>query len=79
MLYWAATFLNEYESFANWRRIELPVLVPTNYPGNVTNGTIPRRLTYSTSEQSNNTENYNEAIARQGADLLTTRVWWDIP
>lgn len=75
--YWAATFLNEYESFSNWRRTGFPVLVPVNYPGNVTNGTIPRRLTYSESEQVNNPENYNEAISRQGPDVLTTRVWWD--
>jgi hypothetical protein len=75
--YWAATFLNEYEAFANWRRTGFPALVPVNYPGNVTNGTIPRRLTYSTSEQSNNVANYNAAIAAQGPDVLTTRVWWD--
>jgi len=75
--YWAATFLNEYEAFANWRRTGFPVLVPVNYPGNVTNGTIPRRLTYSTSEQSNNVANYEAAIAAQGPDELTTRVWWD--
>jgi hypothetical protein len=75
--YWAAVFLNEYEAFANWRRTGFPTLVPVNYPGNVTNGTIPRRLTYSTSEQSNNLENYQAAIQAQGPDLLTTRVWWD--
>ena len=75
--YWAATFLNEYESFSNWRRTGFPVLVPVNYPGNVTNGTIPRRLTYSTSEESTNTVNYNAAVAAQGPDELTTRVWWD--
>ncbi len=75
--YWIATFLNEYETFANWRRVELPVLVPVNYPGNVTNGTIPRRMTYSTSEESNNTENLAAAVAAQGPDELTTRVWWD--
>lgn len=75
--YWAATFLNEYEAFANWRRTGFPVLVPVNYPTNVTNGTIPRRLTYSGSEQSLNKENYEAAIAAQGPDLLTTRVWWD--
>ncbi len=76
--YWAATFLNEYEAFANWRRTGFPTLVPVNYPGNVTNGTIPRRLTYPESEQSNNPENYQAAIAAQGPDLLTTRVWWDV-
>jgi len=75
--YWAATFLNEYEAFANWRRTGFPVLTPVNFPGNVTNGTIPRRLTYSTSEQTSNTDNYNAAIANQGPDELTTRVWWD--
>ncbi|MBC9795931.1 SusD/RagB family nutrient-binding outer membrane lipoprotein [Sinomicrobium sp. FJxs] len=76
--YWAATFLNEYESFANWRRTGFPVLVPVNYPGNVTGGTIPRRLTYAESDQSNNPENYQAAIDRQGPDELTTRVWWDV-
>lgn len=76
--YWAATFLNEYESFANWRRTGFPVLVPVNYPGNVTGGTIPRRLSYSESEQTNNPANYQEAVSRQGPDVLTTRVWWDV-
>lgn len=76
--YWAATFLNEYESFSNWRRTGFPVLVPVNFPGNVTNGTIPRRLSYSESEQTNNPENYAAAVARQGPDELTTRVWWDV-
>ena len=34
--YWAATLLNEYEAFSNWRRTGFPVLTPTNDPGNVT-------------------------------------------
>lgn len=75
--YWAATFLNEYETFANWRRTGYPVLTPTNYPGNETNGTIPRRLTYPTSEQTANAASYAAANAAQGPDVLTTRVWWD--
>ncbi|MGB0879014.1 MAG: SusD/RagB family nutrient-binding outer membrane lipoprotein [Polaribacter sp.] len=75
--YWAATFLNEYETFANWRRTGFPVLTPVNYPGNETNGTIPRRLTYTESEATNNADNYAAAIAAQGPDELTTRVWWD--
>lgn len=75
--HWIATFFNEYETYSNWRRTGYPVLVPVNYPGNVTNGTIPRRMTYSTSEQSNNTANYNDAITSQGPDVMTTRIWWD--
>jgi hypothetical protein len=76
--YWAATFLNEYETFSNWRRSGFPILTPVNYPGNVTNGTIPRRLTYSQSEESTNPDNYAAAVAAQGPDVLTTRVWWDV-
>ncbi len=76
--YWAATFLNEYETFANWRRTGFPVLVPVNFPGNETGGTIPRRLTYSENEASVNPDNYQAAIAAQGPDILTTRVWWDV-
>jgi hypothetical protein len=75
--YWAATFLNEYETFANWRRTGFPNLTPVNYPGNETNGTIPRRLTYSSSEEVVNPDNYAAAIAAQGPDVLTTRMWWD--
>lgn len=75
--YWAATFLNDYESYSNWRRSGFPVLIPVNYPGNATNSTIPRRMTWDESEKTNNTTHYNAAIAAQGADLLTTRVWWD--
>ncbi|WP_031427507.1 SusD/RagB family nutrient-binding outer membrane lipoprotein [Flavimarina sp. Hel_I_48] len=76
--YWAATFLNEYESYANWRRTGFPTLIPVNYQGNVTNGTIPRRLTYLTSEPLTNGENYRAAVDSQGPDLLTTRMWWDV-
>jgi len=76
--YWTATFLNDYESYSNWRRSGFPVLTPVNYPGNATNGTIPRRMTWDESEKINNLTNYNAAIAAQGADLLTTRIWWDI-
>ena len=76
--YWAATFLNDYETFSNWRRTGFPVLVPVNYPMNATNGTIPRRLTYTESEAVNNPDNYAAAIAAQGPDIMTTRVWWDL-
>ncbi|MDB4164481.1 SusD/RagB family nutrient-binding outer membrane lipoprotein [Flavobacteriaceae bacterium] len=75
--YWAATLLNEYESYNNWRRTGYPTLTPINYDGNVTGGTIPRRLIYPVSEQATNGDNYSAAVARQGADDFTTRIWWD--
>lgn len=79
--YWIASFLNGPEAFANFRRSGYPALTPNPYgqPNNpdVPNGTFIRRITYPTSELSVNTQNINEAIAAQGADKLSTRVWWD--
>lgn len=76
--YWVCHFFwDNIESFSNWRRTGYPVLIPTNYPGNVTGGVIPRRLLYPESEKILNTENYNAAVQIQGPDLYTTRVWWD--
>ena len=72
-----AHFMNNIEAYSNWRRTGYPELTPTNWPGNLTNGTIPRRIPYPTSEQVSNTDAYNAAIQRQGPDLLTTRIWWD--
>ena len=77
--YWVATFLDEYESWSNWRRSGFPVLTPVVYFGNVTNGTIPRRFTYPVSEASANSDNYVSAVSRYAAgDRMTSRVWWDV-
>lgn len=75
--YWAATFLNELEAYANWRRTGYPALQPANFPGNITNGVTPRRLRYPQKEYAVNAENLDAAIARQGKDAFVTRVWWD--
>jgi len=77
---WVSLFLeDEYEIFANWRRTGYPKLTPTNYPGNLTGGTIPRRFVVPLSEESYNRENFREAMQRQGgSNALTSRVWWDI-
>lgn len=77
MQYWAASFLDWYETWANWRRSGFPVLIPVNYPGNATGGQIPRRMLYPAAEASANTTNYQAAISRQGPNSFTTRVWWD--
>ncbi|HYH56089.1 MAG TPA: SusD/RagB family nutrient-binding outer membrane lipoprotein, partial [Anseongella sp.] len=75
--YWAATFLNGYEAFANVRRSGYPALTPVNYPDNETGGLFPGRLRYPEDEPVLNEEHYKEAVARQGADNFITRVWWD--
>ncbi|MGI4885723.1 MAG: SusD/RagB family nutrient-binding outer membrane lipoprotein [Janthinobacterium lividum] len=78
--YWleASTTFNFIEGWFNWRRSGYPELVPVNYPGNVTNATIPRRLIYPVTEVSNNPAGYAAGVASlTGGDLLTSRVWWD--
>src|SRR5579859_3709363 len=75
--FWVSMFPDAQEVYNNWRRTGYPALVPNNYPTNATGGQIFRRFEYPISEQSLNTVNYNAAIARQGADDLMTRIWWD--
>ncbi|CAM4001434.1 SusD/RagB family nutrient-binding outer membrane lipoprotein [Flavobacterium weaverense] len=74
---WIALFIDEQEVYANWRRTGYPILTPVNFPGNVTNGVIPRRLKYPSTEAAVNTKSYTDAVARQGADTFTTKMWWD--
>ena len=77
--YWIASFLNGPEAFANFRRSGFPALTPNPYPGKAITGAFIRRLTYPNSEISVNSVNIQAAIAKQGADNLDTRVWWDKP
>ena len=76
--YWVATFINGYESYANWRRTGYPKLIPTNYSGSMSPGVIPTRLPYPTDEYSINRANVDTANQQQGADKVTTHIWWDI-
>ncbi|MHA7129071.1 SusD/RagB family nutrient-binding outer membrane lipoprotein [Algoriphagus namhaensis] len=75
--YWAATYLNDLESWANWRRTGYPVLTPTQDPNAFEGNFIPRRLRYWESEIGSNPENYQQAISRMGGDTFATKVWWD--
>jgi hypothetical protein len=83
--YWVASFMDETESWANWRRSNYPTLTAVDgstggYPGNATNGTIPRRYTYSTVEAATNATNYAAAVSGlTNGDKMTSRVWWDAP
>lgn len=76
--YWASTLFDLPEVWANYRRSGYPNLVAVNFPGNITNATIPRRLTYPLGENANNRDNYQSALQRMGGtDVNTTRTWWD--
>ncbi len=72
---WAANFMQWYEAYSNWRRTGIPELTPVNYPGNVSGGTIFRRIEYNTVEASLNP---NLATGGTLPDDVKTRVWWDV-
>ncbi|HTI57707.1 SusD/RagB family nutrient-binding outer membrane lipoprotein [Mucilaginibacter sp.] len=73
-----STTFNFNETWANWRRSGFPVLTPVTYPGQFTDGSIPRRMEYPVSLPSTNGANYNAAVGKlTGGDLFTSRVWWD--
>ncbi|MDP1861846.1 MAG: SusD/RagB family nutrient-binding outer membrane lipoprotein [Gemmatimonadaceae bacterium] len=72
---WIALFSQGQEAWSDWRRTGVPAnLVPG--PSAILSY-IPRRMLYASSEQSVNKDKLLEAIARQGADANSTRMWWD--
>ncbi|RAJ92547.1 SusD-like starch-binding protein associating with outer membrane [Larkinella arboricola] len=75
--YWVASFLNGPELFANFRRSGFPALAKNPYPASEITEDFIRRMPYPDSETVVNQQNVNEAIARQGPNTLSTRVWWD--
>jgi hypothetical protein len=72
---WIALYTDGVSAWAEWRRTCVPATVIPG-PDAVIN-TVPRRYQYSTREHSVNSANLDAAVARQGADEFTTRVYWD--
>lgn len=72
---WIAFFGQGLDAFAEWRRLDFPQLAAG--PASVLNGDIPVRLFYPGTEQSLNKKNREEAVVRQGEDILTTKLWFD--
>tara|TARA_R110001583_G_scaffold34847_5_gene116619 strand:+ start:5199 stop:6659 length:1461 start_codon:yes stop_codon:yes gene_type:complete len=70
---WIALFSQGVESWNEWRRTGYPALDPA---AEADLNEIPSRYNYPTLESSLNTANYNAAVSAQGADNLTTPVWW---
>ncbi|ULQ56225.1 SusD/RagB family nutrient-binding outer membrane lipoprotein [Flavihumibacter rivuli] len=73
---WIALFGQGLEAFAEWRRLDYPQLPPA--VAGVLNGDIPKRFIYPGNEQALNGTNYQAAVSRQGQDLLTTKIWFDV-
>ncbi len=70
---WLALFCQGVEAWTEWRRTGYPALTPAS---EAYIDEIPSRYTYPSIEQSVNKVAYDAAVSAQGADLLTTPIWW---
>lgn len=69
-----ALFYTDLQQWFEYRRTGYPILPKGE--GLLNGGEMPARLNYPTYLQSTNREHYYEAIAIQGADEISTKVWW---
>ncbi len=72
---WIALFCQGVEAWTEWRRTGFPVL-QTVIDANPNVGVTPSRYTYPATEQTTNKANYDAAVASQGENRLTTKIWW---
>ncbi len=75
---WVALYLQGYEAWAEWRRLEAmgyekELTPPAELLSNATD--IPDRQAYPATAASLNEENYNQAVSSQGPDELNTILW----
>ena len=77
---WLALTPNYFEGWPQIQHTGYPV-IPVRTSGGlskgVTNGIMPNRFMYSSFELGANSTNVQEAISRQGANKIITKVWWD--
>lgn len=72
--FWLAMFNRGFEGWNVWRRLDAPALNVAAQSGDP----VPNRYTYPLSESTLNGVNYNAAIAAQGPDELSTKIFWDV-
>jgi hypothetical protein len=71
---WVSLFNLENEAYAEWRRLDYPVLKPGP---NAQSNTVPTRLPYPAVENSLNAANLAAASSAQGNVDISGKVWWD--
>lgn len=74
---WIAYYGQGPDAFTDWRRLGYPDLKPGPKSA-LAAGEFPHRFFYPSTEQSLNGESYKEAVKQQGADEITTRLWFDV-
>ena len=70
---WIALYMNGYEAWAEWRRLDYPQLV---VPSAAVETSIPTKLPYPRSEVSNNSASLGKVSTTPGS--IVKKVWWDI-
>jgi len=74
---WVSLFPSGFDAWAEWRRTEIPTLIPATDA--VNDGNIPRRYLYPGEEASLNAAGYSKGVSSlsPATDNNTSRVWWD--
>jgi hypothetical protein len=72
---WIALYTDGVTAWSEWRRTCVPATIKPGPDAII--GTVPRRYQYSIREHTTNSANVDAAIARQGADDFTSRMYWD--
>ncbi|MBT8231789.1 MAG: SusD/RagB family nutrient-binding outer membrane lipoprotein [Saprospiraceae bacterium] len=70
---WVAFYMNGPQAWAEWRRLDAPSLA---VPAAASNPSIPVRLPYPISEETNNGNSLDAATS--DANDLNGKVWWDV-
>ena len=74
---WISLYGQAPDAYTDWRRLGYPELTPGPNTA-LAPGETPRRFFYPSTESGQNQDSYRAAVANQGADLLTTRLWFDV-
>jgi hypothetical protein len=72
-----ALFMTDMQQWFEYRRTGHPVL--PQGPGLSNGGVMPARMVYPVYVQAANPVNYKAAVAAQGLDEISTRIWWQRP
>jgi hypothetical protein len=75
---WIALYMQGLEAWAEYRRLDFGILQAPADGALEGDGSVPTRIIYPLNEQSSNGESYNAAVSAQGADVLNTKLWWDV-
>jgi len=71
---WLALFDRGVEGWAEWRRLDYPILNP---PAGMTYADIPVRMPYPFNEDTQNKDNWLQASTAIGGDEASTKLFWD--